>query len=946
MISSTVLDLPGHRQHARDACERMNMFPLVMEQMPASPSGALAASLAYVDQADFYLGIFAFRYGAVVASLDKSITEAEYDRAVERAIPIFIFIAHEQHPVSFADVDTSDGATKLQALKDRLRKAHVVRVFRSAEELRTEIIHALSDYRQEDARTLVAQPPERPDVFVIMPFGKREHPSTSPEPLDFDTVYKDIIRAAAEDVNWNATRIDDTPFTGEVSHHFIERLLHADLVLADVSVPNGNVYYELGVRHGIAAGGTILIALEGSELPFDIRNQRTIFYTLTQDGLRKARSEIADALRFYEPVGSPNPVRRHLVTLGESSNPVHDAAAFDAEFNGRIERAATAEQMRAVWSWAKHLRPQPMSGLLRLARRFGELGDWSAAVETLRSAVSQYVNDYEAHRQLAFSLRKLDPDAYDEAEVEFKKALFLNPDDPEALGMLGGLYKRQGRYADAQACYDRAATLAPSSEYALINQAAMAILGTPNAPDRGIALYRSLLKKVTEREHYSDLWGLLVAGEAAFAVGDDEAAADFYRRAMQLSANPVPFESAADQLDLLARAQFRPQRALTHSTRLREAVKGLRVPISLSERADQDSGVASHLPVLVHLSDIHFGTRQTASGQLQMHRFIEGEWGEPLARHLEREFGHLKAFDYDPTRLHLVISGDLTYTASAEEFRMADAFLVEVAQILGIERERVHLVPGNHDVNWKSADADLSRRFDHYVAFLDSFYGSVLLRSRFPYLKWDLRAHTLRDSPAQLLSLYASEQIVVVGLNSCAYEAEQDHFGFVGGRQLRLMEDWFNKHNVTAFDETVRVAVVHHHLHPLPEEVMEARDLEDVWQDLSTIRDTGLVERALERRGFDLVLHGHKHHAQLRETLIRQQFEPHRTLSRLIVCGCGSTGVARSELEQGGGNHYQVIELLRVPRKSTAAFVKIHWRELAYRADAEWRTTEAWTVDG
>jgi hypothetical protein len=56
--------------------------------------------------------------------------------------------------------------------------------------------------------------------------------------------------------------------------------------------------------------------------------------------------------------------------------------------------------------------------------------------------------------------------------------------------------------------------------------------------------------------------------------------------------------------------------------------------------------------------------------------------------------------------------------------------------------------------------------------------------------------------------------------------------------------------------------------------------------------------------------------------------------------------VARSELEQGGGNHYQVIELLRVPRKSTAAFVKIHWRELAYRADAEWRTTEAWTVDG
>jgi hypothetical protein len=38
MISSTALDLPEHRKHARDACERMSMLPLVMEQMPASPA--------------------------------------------------------------------------------------------------------------------------------------------------------------------------------------------------------------------------------------------------------------------------------------------------------------------------------------------------------------------------------------------------------------------------------------------------------------------------------------------------------------------------------------------------------------------------------------------------------------------------------------------------------------------------------------------------------------------------------------------------------------------------------------------------------------------------------------------------------------------------------------------------------------------------------------------
>src|SRR5262245_13099635 len=168
MISSTALDLPEHRRHASDACLRMTMLPLAMEQMPASPADALTASREYVDQADFYLGIFAFRYGFIPEGQDKSITELEYDRAVERKIPVFIFIAHDEHPGSFRDVERGAVASKLESLKERLRKAHVVRVFRSAEELRTEIISALSAYRQDDATKLhyIAEIPPPPDPWV------------------------------------------------------------------------------------------------------------------------------------------------------------------------------------------------------------------------------------------------------------------------------------------------------------------------------------------------------------------------------------------------------------------------------------------------------------------------------------------------------------------------------------------------------------------------------------------------------------------------------------------------------------------------------------------------------------------------------------------------------------------------------------------------------------
>jgi hypothetical protein len=168
MISSTALDLPEHRKQASDACLRMSMLPLAMEPMPASPADALALSREYVDKADFYVGIFAFRYGFVPEGQDKSITELEYDRAVERKIPVFIFIADAKHPVSFDDVETGAGAPKLQVFKERLRTAHVVKTFRSAEELRTEILSALSAYRQDDAAKLhyIADIPSPPEPWV------------------------------------------------------------------------------------------------------------------------------------------------------------------------------------------------------------------------------------------------------------------------------------------------------------------------------------------------------------------------------------------------------------------------------------------------------------------------------------------------------------------------------------------------------------------------------------------------------------------------------------------------------------------------------------------------------------------------------------------------------------------------------------------------------------
>lgn len=172
MISSTALDLPTHRKEAIDACQRVDMFPLPMENLPADSSNAVAVSLGMVDQADVYIGIFGHRYGFIPEGATKSITEMEYDRAIQRSIPCYIFLMHEDHELRAADVEKGLGAQKLEALKDRLKKKHVANFFKNPEDLRAQIIHSLAKQRQSGNKELhfICDIPQAPEIYVAHPY--------------------------------------------------------------------------------------------------------------------------------------------------------------------------------------------------------------------------------------------------------------------------------------------------------------------------------------------------------------------------------------------------------------------------------------------------------------------------------------------------------------------------------------------------------------------------------------------------------------------------------------------------------------------------------------------------------------------------------------------------------------------------------------------------------
>ena len=83
-------------------------------------------------------------------------------------------------------------------------------------------------------------------AFVVMPYGTKEQ-------IDFNLVYGDLIKPALEGAGFEVFRADEEMRAGDIRTDMFQELLLADLVVADLSIDNPNVWYELGVRHESSA---------------------------------------------------------------------------------------------------------------------------------------------------------------------------------------------------------------------------------------------------------------------------------------------------------------------------------------------------------------------------------------------------------------------------------------------------------------------------------------------------------------------------------------------------------------------------------------------------------------------------------------------------------------------------------------------------------------------
>jgi hypothetical protein len=321
----------------------------------------------------------------------------------------------------------------------------------------------------------------RPICFMIMPYDKKptqaEPGRGFPTEIDFNALWDKAFLKTIEALGYVPVRADQD--TGAlIVTQMIERLYFADLVLADMTIPNGNVYYEVGVRHAAKEKGCVLLAADWSKPLFDVAQLRTVRYPLPEGAITDATAQAVIAAikeKIPEKAVGVSPVHGSIkgypVNVDEAAastakDEMSDQSAFQAEIRAvralpPAQRMARAKELVAKY-WKPPVKAQTALALLKaLKDSAGTPEDWNWTVGALGNLPGDLAAQDEVREQVAelkaFALSfgsGVDAAGQLEALIESTGA------SPERLGLLGGRYKRL--YRDAVTPAEKLAYLSKS----------------------------------------------------------------------------------------------------------------------------------------------------------------------------------------------------------------------------------------------------------------------------------------------------------------------------------------------------------------------------------------------------------------------------------------------------------------------------------------------------
>lgn len=365
---------------------------------------------------------------------------------------------------------------------------------------------------------------ELPTAFVVMPFGMKDDPSRGGVTIDCDATFHKVIVPILEDADLDWTRADRSVESGFIHVGMFDQIAHADVVIADLTVENPNVLYELGVRHALRPRATVMIHREGGVSMFDLRPLREFRYPLagaaiTDDeafvametitpGVLAARNDSTCVDSPFHTLFDVSPTPQFRLRSGSDDR---------RQFLGLEERLTNLERSARAKRLNEQLPAGSVPGLIEEIRR---LDVDSQAERSLLFRLAVVLRGSGRYDEALTVHHRLTPDPVrtpvDVSGVESLKERALchrrlgeqmlgagrSPDDEwriaaelldlamsvpwrtaDTLGVAGGLAKRRGERAlrqddrpmavaqfdEAARCYDDGAEIDPTDYYLLLN---------------------------------------------------------------------------------------------------------------------------------------------------------------------------------------------------------------------------------------------------------------------------------------------------------------------------------------------------------------------------------------------------------------------------------------------------------------------------------------------
>jgi len=296
----------------------------------------------------------------------------------------------------------------------------------------------------------------RPICYMVMPFRKKKvdepRPDGAPMEIDFDALWERAYMPAITALGYVPMRADFDPSSAIVKA-MLERIAFADLVLADVTIGNGNCYYELGVRHVAKQTHCVLVAPTWVRPLFDIAQFASVRFTLTDGAIP---NDEATAIRDW--------LVSKIPAVKESRTPYYEL--IDASLSDQGRRAAFRDfalQLSEFQACIKALRAivddgqrsneldalvtsLPKSSLeipevaIDLVTLMRDLGDWKRTIAFIDSLPASVRGLAWIEEQYALVLGK---DGSPELAIGRLETLVERAGaTPERLGLIGGRYKQ------------------------------------------------------------------------------------------------------------------------------------------------------------------------------------------------------------------------------------------------------------------------------------------------------------------------------------------------------------------------------------------------------------------------------------------------------------------------------------------------------------------------